>query len=40
VFLDDFENNVVAARDLGLHGIVVGPDPRPALAELDALLRL
>ncbi len=40
VFLDDFENNVVAARELGLHGIVVGPDPQPALAELDALLRL
>jgi epoxide hydrolase-like predicted phosphatase len=38
VFLDDFEANVVAARALGMHGIVVGPDPRPALAELDALL--
>jgi putative hydrolase of the HAD superfamily len=38
VFLDDFEGNVIAARDLGMHGIVVGPDPRPALAELHELL--
>jgi epoxide hydrolase-like predicted phosphatase len=37
VFLDDFEHNVITARVLGLHGIVVGPDPRPALAELDGL---
>jgi epoxide hydrolase-like predicted phosphatase len=39
VFLDDFENNVVAARNLGLHGIVVEADPRGALAELDELRR-
>jgi epoxide hydrolase-like predicted phosphatase len=38
VFLDDFEHNVITARGLGLHGIVVGPDPRAALAELDVLL--
>lgn len=38
VFLDDFEANVVAARALGMHGIVVGPDPRPALDELAVLL--
>lgn len=38
VFLDDFEANVVAARNLGMHGIVVGEDPRPALDELTALL--
>ncbi|HXY92120.1 MAG TPA: HAD family phosphatase [Acidimicrobiia bacterium] len=38
VFLDDYEGNVVAARNLGMHGIVVGDDPRPALAELAALL--
>lgn len=38
VFLDDFEQNVVAARSLGMRGIVVGPDPRVALAELDALI--
>jgi putative hydrolase of the HAD superfamily len=38
VFLDDFEGNLVAAREIGMHGILVGPDPRPALAELAALL--
>ena len=38
VFLDDFEQNVHAARGVGMHGIVVGPDPRPALAELEALV--
>jgi len=38
VFLDDFEANVVAARALGLRGVLVGPDPAPALAELDALI--
>jgi len=38
VFLDDFEINVDAARDLGLHGIHVGEDVRDAIAELDALL--
>jgi len=37
-FLDDFEGNVLAARALGMHGIHVGDDPRPALAELRALL--
>ena len=38
VFLDDFEHNVRAARAVGMHGIVVGTDPRPALAELHALM--
>jgi putative hydrolase of the HAD superfamily len=38
VFLDDFAGNVTAARALGLHGILVGPDPRPAVEELLALL--
>jgi epoxide hydrolase-like predicted phosphatase len=38
VFLDDFEHNVITARRLGMHGIVVGPDPRGALVELDELL--
>jgi epoxide hydrolase-like predicted phosphatase len=38
VFLDDFEHNVITARGLGLHGIVVGPDPSAALAQLDVLL--
>jgi epoxide hydrolase-like predicted phosphatase len=38
VFLDDFEANVVAARNLGMHGIVVDNDPRAATDELNALL--
>jgi putative hydrolase of the HAD superfamily len=38
VFLDDYEGNVVAARALGMHGIVVGVDPAPALVELDEVL--
>lgn len=38
LFLDDYEGNVVAARGLGLHGIVVGPDPTAALAEFDRLV--
>ena len=37
-FLDDFEPNVVAARDLGMHGVLVGDDIVPALAELDRIL--
>ena len=38
VFLDDAESNVAAARAVGMHGIVVGPDPMPALAELDRII--
>ena len=38
VFLDDSESNVAAARAVGMHGVVVGPDPMPALAELDRIL--
>jgi epoxide hydrolase-like predicted phosphatase len=38
VFLDDAASNVEAARAVGMHGIVVGPDPMPALAELDRIL--
>jgi len=38
VFLDDFAGNVEAARVLGMHGILVEPDPTPALAELLAIL--
>jgi epoxide hydrolase-like predicted phosphatase len=38
VFLDDFPGNVAAARGLGMHALLVEHDPRPALAELDALL--
>jgi epoxide hydrolase-like predicted phosphatase len=38
VFLDDFPGNVAAAQAVGLHGIVVGADPRPAIEALEALL--
>ena len=37
VFLDDIERNVVAARALGMHAILVGEDPQPAVDELLAL---
>ena len=35
VFLDDFEPNVTAARELGMHGILVGEDIATALSDLD-----
>ena len=38
LFLDDYEGNVKAARRLGVHGIVVAPDPTAALAEFDRLV--
>jgi epoxide hydrolase-like predicted phosphatase len=38
VFLDDFEANVDAARAIGMHGIVVGTDPRDALRQLEAIV--
>lgn len=38
VFLDDADGNVAAARAIGMHAILVGPDPMPALAELDQIL--
>jgi epoxide hydrolase-like predicted phosphatase len=38
LFLDDFEANLAAARGLGLRTLLVGEDPAPALAALDALL--
>jgi epoxide hydrolase-like predicted phosphatase len=38
VFLDDYPGNVAAAVSLGMKGIVVEADPRPALAELARLL--
>ena len=38
VFLDDFDGNVAAAAALGMHTILVGPDPHPAMTELLALL--
>ncbi len=37
-FLDDFEPNVTAARELGMHGVLVGDDIAPALAELNRIL--
>ena len=37
VFLDDIERNVVAAHALGMHAILVGEDPQPAVDELLAL---
>ena len=39
VFLDDLDSNVAAARAIGMHGILVGDPPDPALAELGALLK-
>lgn len=38
VFLDDYEGNVAAAARLGIHGILVGADPSPAMAELESLV--
>jgi epoxide hydrolase-like predicted phosphatase len=38
VMLDDAPGNVAGAEAAGLIGILVGPDPAVALAELDALL--
>lgn len=37
-FLDDFEPNVIAARELGMRGILVEDDISPALAELDEVI--
>jgi len=37
VFLDDYHGNVEAAVELGMHGILVGPDVRGALVELAVL---
>src|SRR5207302_1315443 len=38
VFLDDFEANVAGARQVGMHGIVVGEHRAEALARLEDLL--
>jgi len=38
IFLDDFPGNIDAARAMGMHGILVGADPTPALDELLALV--
>jgi putative hydrolase of the HAD superfamily len=38
IFLDDYPGNVAAASAMGMHGILVGDDPTPALDELAALI--
>ncbi len=38
VFLDDFHGNVAAAERLGMRGILVEEDHRPAIEALRALL--
>jgi len=38
VFLDDFHGNVAAAKSLGMRGILVEEDHRPAMQALRALL--
>jgi putative hydrolase of the HAD superfamily len=38
VFLDDVEGNLAGARRAGLHTVLVGDPPAPALVELDLLL--
>ena len=38
LFLDDFEGNVLAARALGMRGILVEPDPQSAIDELTAIV--
>jgi putative hydrolase of the HAD superfamily len=40
VFLDDFEGNVVAARKLGMKGVLVGSDITEAIRELDEILAI
>ncbi len=37
-FLDDFQGNVDAAIELGMHGILVEPDPTEAIAKLRQLI--
>lgn len=39
VFVDDMAANVEAAQSIGMHGVVVGPDPTLAMSELKALVR-
>ena len=38
VFLDDNDDNITAARSLGMETVQVGEDPFAAVAELDAIL--
>lgn len=39
VFVDDMAADVEAAQNIGMHGVVVGPDPTLAMSELKALVR-
>ncbi len=39
-FLDDFPGNVAAARELGMHAILVEPDPTDAIEKVERLLGL
>ncbi len=38
VFLDDHPANVEAARALGMHGVLVGPDPARTIRDIEVLL--
>jgi len=38
IFLDDLPSNIEVAERLGMRGILVGPDPEPALRELRSLV--
>jgi epoxide hydrolase-like predicted phosphatase len=38
VFLDDYESNVNAAVNLGIHGVLVGEDIQKAIEDLDKIL--
>ncbi len=38
IFLDDFHGNIDAARGLGIESVLVEPDHRPALRQLERLL--
>lgn len=40
VFLDDVEQNVISAREVGIHSIQVPDDPAAAIRELRELLQL
>jgi len=37
IFLDDLQQNVDAAESVGMHGILVEPDPTPAMRELKRI---